>query len=509
MQHRREIEGLRAVAVLPVVLFHADVPGFGGGFVGVDVFFVISGYLITLAIAEAKAAGTFSFAQFYERRARRLLPALFPVLGVSFALAWAVMIPTDFRRLAQAPAASAVFGANMLFARRTGYFDDDEGYVPLLHLWSLSAEEQFYIAFPLLALAPLPAIGAASYGIYLWHNPLLATLDYVWVDRPPVWLTGGVIALSFPLGFASLALIERPVRAGAVLPSRRGLMLVCGTGLLVALSVGIGGHLRTIVPRSWAISEALGNRPPPQEHVGVRIPPPGQKIDFVVFGDSHARQYFPGLQQRLGSGALLTVPGCMSLPQATNRIEQSDMAEDCAAQADALVKLVMQRQIGTVIWAQRWNRELYTKRGLSPLGPTSGAGWPALRDGITQLRAALPATTRLVITGNVPTASAAGGAEQDGYLRCLSYINATCAHSFPRAQAEGHHINPMLERLAQQLPATHYVDPTQVLCDAQGCALVRQGKAIYADWTHLTEFGADAVVVDQLVPQIAEPREPS
>lgn len=113
--------------MIPVVLFHAGVGGLSGGFAGVDVFFVISGYLIASTILDQTAQGRFSLRQFYERRARRILPALLPVLAASAVLAWLLLVPEDFRKFAQALGATATFGANFLFARRTGYFDDDEG----------------------------------------------------------------------------------------------------------------------------------------------------------------------------------------------------------------------------------------------------------------------------------------------------------------------------------------------------------------------------------------------
>lgn len=150
MEYRREIDGLRAVAVLPVVLFHAGMPGLGGGFIGVDVFFVISGYLITGLIAEDMAAGRFSIRRFYERRARRIIPALAVVLLATLAAGWALMLPTAFRQLGESASATALFLANVHFWQGVGYFDAEAAYRPLLHMWSLAVEEQFYLLFPLL-----------------------------------------------------------------------------------------------------------------------------------------------------------------------------------------------------------------------------------------------------------------------------------------------------------------------------------------------------------------------
>lgn len=149
MHHRREIDGLRAIAVLPVILFHAGFAAFSGGFVGVDVFFVISGYLITSILLEEKSAGTFSIVQFYERRARRILPALFVVLATCIPFAWAWLLPPDTKTFALSIASVALFISNIFFANQSGYFDAAAELNPLLHAWSLSVEEQFYLLFPL------------------------------------------------------------------------------------------------------------------------------------------------------------------------------------------------------------------------------------------------------------------------------------------------------------------------------------------------------------------------
>ena len=150
--YRREIDGLRAVAVLPVILFHAGFEVFSGGFVGVDVFFVISGYLITSIILRERGEGRFSILKFYERRARRILPALFVMVlaCVPFALAW--MLPWQLKDFGQSALAVALFSSNVLFWRQSGYFAPAAEQQPLLHTWSLGVEEQYYILFPLMVL---------------------------------------------------------------------------------------------------------------------------------------------------------------------------------------------------------------------------------------------------------------------------------------------------------------------------------------------------------------------
>jgi peptidoglycan/LPS O-acetylase OafA/YrhL len=152
MKYRAEIDGLRALAVLPVILFHAGFELFSGGFVGVDVFFVISGYLITTIIISEMAEGKFSIVNFYERRARRILPALFFVMAVCLPFAWLWLTPNDLRDFGQSLIAVSTFSSNILFWLESGYFDTAAELKPLLHTWSLAVEEQFYILFPIFLI---------------------------------------------------------------------------------------------------------------------------------------------------------------------------------------------------------------------------------------------------------------------------------------------------------------------------------------------------------------------
>jgi len=153
MIYRREIDGLRALAVLPVIFFHAGFNFFSGGFIGVDIFFVISGYLITSIILAEKEAGSFTLLNFYERRARRILPALFVVLLVCIPFSWFWLLPNDFQDFSKSLSAVTAFSSNILFWRQSGYFDTSAELKPLLHTWSLAVEEQYYLLFPLFLSA--------------------------------------------------------------------------------------------------------------------------------------------------------------------------------------------------------------------------------------------------------------------------------------------------------------------------------------------------------------------
>jgi peptidoglycan/LPS O-acetylase OafA/YrhL len=156
VEHRKDIDGLRAIAVLAIILFHAGFDRFSGGYVGVDIFFVISGFLITGIILRESAEGRFSLAGFYERRARRILPALFGMLFVTASVAYVLLLPSDLRTVAQDLIAVVLFCSNILFWKRSGthdfYFEPAARSSPLIHTWSLGVEEQFYLLFPLLML---------------------------------------------------------------------------------------------------------------------------------------------------------------------------------------------------------------------------------------------------------------------------------------------------------------------------------------------------------------------
>jgi peptidoglycan/LPS O-acetylase OafA/YrhL len=150
--YRPEVNGLRALAVIPVILSHAGFSWFSGGFIGVDVFFVISGYLITTIILNELENGNFSLKKFYERRARRIFPALFLVIISCIPFAWMWIDPIYFRDFAQSLVAMGFFASNILFWQESNYFGPAAEVKPLLHTWSLSIEEQFYVLFPILLI---------------------------------------------------------------------------------------------------------------------------------------------------------------------------------------------------------------------------------------------------------------------------------------------------------------------------------------------------------------------
>lgn len=165
MHYRREIDGLRAIAVVSVILFHAGFTSFSGGYVGVDIFFVISGYLITTIIVGDLTNGTFLVSKFYERRIRRILPVLFIVILTTLPLAWAWMLPVQFEEFARSLFFVSLFASNYFFRGEAEYFDTASEDSPLLHTWSLAIEEQYYVIFPLFLIIAWP-LGKTGFFLY-------------------------------------------------------------------------------------------------------------------------------------------------------------------------------------------------------------------------------------------------------------------------------------------------------------------------------------------------------
>lgn len=229
MQHRHEIDGLRAIAVIPVILFHAGFTVFSGGYVGVDVFFVISGYLITSIIISELESGSFSILRFYERRARRILPALFFVVLACIPLAWIWMIPSQFKEFADSIMAVTVFASNILFWRESGYFAAEAGEKPLLHTWSLAVEEQYYMLFPLLLIGLWRFGRNPVFYVILGMSAIsLAASEWGWRNEPEAnFYLAPTRAWELLAGsLAAFLQVGRPVRS-------HNLLSVLGLGLIV------------------------------------------------------------------------------------------------------------------------------------------------------------------------------------------------------------------------------------------------------------------------------------
>ena len=267
------MDGLRALAIIPVVIYHAFPKILPGGFVGVDIFFVISGFLISGIIFKGLQQGSFRFSNFYANRIKRIFPALLLVLGVCFAFGWFFLLPGEYAELGKHIAGGVAYIENLVLRREAGYFDTKSALKPLMHLWSLGIEEQFYITYPFLlwlfwrlrcnllsVLAPLALI---SFSLNIWTVRQDAVSAF-FLPQTRFWelLAGGMLAY--------LQIFEQPVpfsRAWGQLTHR--FQVVSGRITLNALSavvglflVGVGifrVHERDAFPGWWALVPVWGS----------------------------------------------------------------------------------------------------------------------------------------------------------------------------------------------------------------------------------------------------------
>ena len=212
MKYRPEIDGLRAISVMTVVFFHFDFYWMSGGFIGVDVFFVISGYLITSILIGTRDSETITFRDFYLNRIKRLAPALILLLVLCFAAGYLILSPGDYRVLAESALYTLVAGSNFYFLYHTGYFDPSALSMPLLHTWSLAVEEQFYLLWPLI--------------LFLLRKPFS--------DRCPIlWVVLFLAIVSFVLNLHAVSTQEA---SGFYLAHNRAWELLAGAALALAPS---------------------------------------------------------------------------------------------------------------------------------------------------------------------------------------------------------------------------------------------------------------------------------
>jgi peptidoglycan/LPS O-acetylase OafA/YrhL len=270
--YRPDLDGLRAIAVLAVLAFHAFPEAAPGGFAGVDVFFVISGFLISGIIFEALRAGRFSFVDFYRRRVRRIFPALILVLAACLALGWILLLPDEYLRLGKHAAAGAGFLSNIALWREAGYFAPAAEVNPLLHLWSLGVEGQYYVVWPLLLVVfaarprTLPwmiaGLAAASFALNVWLTPRMHSAAF-YLPPTRLWelMAGSALACRAhgggPGGRSDLKAVAGLVLVAAgiaLLSAQRpfpgwwALLPVAGTALLIAAG-----------PTAWVNRRVLSN----------------------------------------------------------------------------------------------------------------------------------------------------------------------------------------------------------------------------------------------------------
>ena len=279
LKYRKEIDGLRAFAVLPVILAHAKFEFFGGGYIGVDIFFVISGFLISSIIYSEVREGRFSIVRFYERRARRIIPALILIILVSLVPAHFLMLPDPYENFGQSIVATLLFSNNILLTLTSGYWEIASDFKPLLHTWSLGVEEQFYIFYPLIvmlvlkfsrrAFPSLLLIGVLiSLSLSIWLTPRYPNASFYLLHTRAWELLLGALAAHYLsqhkpaedealslLGFAAIIVSVIGFPENIPYPYFYAVLPCVGTALIL-----IYGRSGTMVARllSWKIFVGIG-----------------------------------------------------------------------------------------------------------------------------------------------------------------------------------------------------------------------------------------------------------
>jgi peptidoglycan/LPS O-acetylase OafA/YrhL len=626
------IDGLRALAVIGVILFHFDAPYITGGYAGVDVFFVISGFLISGIIAEQMKAGRFSFARFYERRARRILPALFVACALSFAAAWVLLVPEDFRQFAKSLKGVAFFSSNFTFARQAGYFTEISDSKPLLHTWSLAVEEQFYFLLPVLMLflfrrraflktlyallavsfafsvwqtgsapqkafflpysriwellagvllaldwrnialkpsaaravatagsamivasyfifdrhTPFPgfcallpvagavlfiwgnlnarsgcghllssrpavAAGLVSYGLYLFHWPVMVFMAYA-LGRPlKMFESAAGIALTVALSIVSYFVVEKPVREGKFLASRRAAYAASALVIAVMAAGGLSGSVTNGFPsrftgavldyaagtkdRDHRWVETCSNAAPdtPACRLGVERAVP----DFVLWGDSHAGALRPAVDAMAKdynlSGIIIADSACPPLLDIAMDDIFYPKASRCGNNNAQALRYILDNHVRHVLMVARWNMyaQGYEQGSVETERPPTlayknmvgeQAFAAAFGDTVARLKKEgvgitvfKQAPSQLIDVPSALARAALFGRDVQMLERPLSAI---LQH---RAPTEN-----IFSPFAQD---ALFIDPVPALCPLT-CHLVAGGKPLYSDNDHLSVTGA-------------------
>lgn len=617
--YRPDIDGLRAVAVLAVLVFHAFPAWLPGGFVGVDVFFVISGYLITILLQQNSADGNFSLLAFYGRRIRRIFPALLLMLATVWGLAYGLLMPGELQELGRSMVYSAFFGNNFLLVSQAGYFDMAAELKPLLHLWSLAVEEQFYIVWPWLALfiwrggrgrrtfflaliaasllaaviatslkpveafflpqyrawellagallafhgnslrgqwldswrayiggfgvaliviaclwiqgndpfpgwrallpvlgalmvilaepssginrhflstRPMVAIGKISYPLYLWHWPLLALARILFGDLE-VGLTMALLAISIALSWGTYYFIEKPIRRAAWGDIHPGRIVGAGLVLLVALG-GLGDQTRLAkgfparidgdrgAGLIWDESQIRDGQCQAElgivgdyclrSHVG--------SVTNALIGDSHANHFFSGLNE-------------IVLARGGNLLQLQGPVKPAADLAWANVDWLLQhREIATVLIAYHQGRIRETD---NPFGPI-------LEQMIARLLAG-GKSVYLIIDNpgfDVDPRLCIRRPDFANWLGAGNDVERLCAESLEYMHRKRASYEDYLADLQDRYPMLQQINAFSVFCPDRRCAMLRDGRPLFRDRHHLTQYGAQ-IAFSQLSAEFALP----
>lgn len=612
LKYRADVDGLRALAVIPVVLFHCGVSIMSGGYVGVDVFFVISGFLITTAIAKDLQSGRFSIAEFYVRRIRRILPALVAVVLASLAVSVFLLDRASLANFGKSIVSVAVFASNIFFWKSSGYFEPSALTKPLLHTWSLAVEEQFYIIMPIAmglvwrfapkvlppliaaaaivslglsvaavnvaptasffmlptrawellagslialypiqtlarflreflgavgvvlilgavflfdeatpfpgfaALAPVAgaafilvaggsggsvasqilswrpfvAIGLISYSLYLVHWPLIVFTRYALLRDPSGLEVLALVVGSLALATASWWFVERPFRRPANRSGRVGVFLAAVLALfsLAAAGVGFVAYFSpkdsvNPAPAPGKIAQENGwlegrcfliNQPADAWAGDLCLRTSGEKPRAVLWGDSFAAQYVPGIianQEFLDHEVIqYTYAGCPPILS-----YESYARPGCHAFNAKILDVTRRYGADSVVIAARWDQ--LRSRGLSGLPETIDY---LIRGGVRVY--VIGQSPMFAFDVSVLEARKAGIADGGQSASWLPTFNQGEFDDVGRASAK----------------AT-FIDPKPYFCDAGRCRYKQEGKPLFFDYGHFSDYGS-AFAVSEYFP---------
>jgi peptidoglycan/LPS O-acetylase OafA/YrhL len=624
--YRPDIDGLRALAVIAVILFHNGIPGFAGGYVGVDIFFVISGYLITqLLEASREESARRTLSAFYLRRMRRILPALLATCLVTAIVGVVLFTPDELVNVGKYLAATPVLLSNVAtWAERSGYFAPDVRQLPLGHLWSISVEEQFYLLYPLLLIAitryrlpyrhltlallaaaslalcvwashhkpmanyffaptrawelllgamlaigetprighgiaaealavasllgiafavhlytadtpypgtaamlpclataallstgssprpalvnrilswpPLVFIGLISYSLYLWHQPLLAFLNYYSIAPPTSAATAVPLAATLLVAAASWRFIERPVRSRALMASTRALLVGAGVGSAGILLAGLvlrnsDGFPQRFPPEARGLIVSINGTPDlvrcieqvPLEQVRAgrvcRYGSGDSSPKVLVWGDSHAMSLMPAVKALAKAHGMQTYfvakYNCLPVfaPSSPIRLDAATDRYGCATFNAAVVEAITRLQPELVILDGAWDTEeppphvpdaaAGIEQTVSRIGDHSRSICVVFA--VPKLKYAVSHALLVARRRHIP----------DDFLR-LSRADALAQH-----RDMEHDVRTIAEHSGLKV-----VDPKDALCPADSCLYKADDRSLYFDDSHLSAYGA-------------------